>query len=140
MEDIRSVLNNHSNKIFPDSDSAINQPNKEIPTTSDIPDVFFDDVLLKYKLTRVEILLIMSLYRNTWCKPNLYKKHGISPLISLEELGDSLEISGNILHQSLRKLETFGFIETIRSGQFFVRRYFTEELDRKFNQSYDNFL
>ena len=82
----------------------------------------------------------MYLYRQTWCRPNLHKKHGISPMVSHKVAADAMDISLEILHQTLRRLESFGFIETIRSGQYFVRKYFTEENDKKYGQSYDNFL
>ncbi len=140
MEDLRSILTSHHSKNSADA-GAIKAINDEVKaTTSDIPDLFFDDILLQYKLTRIEILLLMYLYRITWCKPNLHRKYGIAPIISYTDLAKTLDISNEILHQTIRRLEGFSFIETIRSGQYFVRKYFTEEYDRKYGQTYDNFL
>lgn len=136
MEDLQSILTSHH------TNSGGMKPIKtEIKATmSAIPDLFFDDVLINIKLTRVEVLLLMFLYRITWCKPNLHRKFGIAPMVNHEEVGNNLDISNEILHQTLRRLEGFGFIETIRSGQYFVRKYFTEEYDLKYGQTYDNFL
>ncbi len=140
MEDLRSILTSHHSKNSADA-GAIKAVNDEVKaTTSEIPDLFFDDILLKYKLTRIEILLLMYLYRITWCKPNLHRKYGIAPIISHTDLAKTLDVSNEILHQTIRRLEGFSFIETIRSGQYFVRKYFTEEYDRKYGQTYDNFL
>jgi hypothetical protein len=49
--------------------------------------------------------------------------------VTVEELGTEL-----------RNLEKYGLIETVRSGQYFVRKYFTEVLDLQFGQHYDEFL
>lgn len=139
MEDLRSILSSH----HPKKDAPFNPDTVENnfkATTSEIPDIFFDDVLVRFKLSRVEILLLMYLYRITWCKPNLHRKFGIAPIISHEELSKNLDISSEILYQTLRRLEGYNFIETIRSGQYFVRKFFTEEYDRKYGQTYDNFL
>ena len=43
------------------------------------------------------------------------------------------------IYQALRKVEEYGFISTIRSGQYFVRKYFTKDYDEKFGQTYDDF-
>ena len=140
MEDIRSILSSHNSKTTA-SAKVVKATNGEVSaTTSEIPDLFFDEILIQIKLTRTEILLLMYLYRMTWCKPNLHRKYGIAPIISHFEMAKSLDITTEILHQTIRKLEGFGFIETIRSGQYFVRKYFTEENDRKYGQTYDNFL
>jgi DNA-binding MarR family transcriptional regulator len=136
MEDLRSIIAGHTGK----DDAPVNANADSHPTTSEIPDVFFDEVLVDFKLTRVEVMIIMALYRKTYCRPNLYKKHGISPLLALDELEEALKIDDNQFFHSLRSLETYGLIETIRSGQFFVRRYFTEEIDKRYGQSYDSFL
>jgi DNA-binding MarR family transcriptional regulator len=140
MEDLRSILSSHHSKGSSTA-SAIKATNGEVKaTTSEIPDLFFDEILVDVKLTRTEVLLLMFLYRITWCKPNLHRKFGIAPIISHTELAKSLDISNEILHQTVRRLEGFNFIETIRSGQYFVRKYFTDENDRKYGQTYDNFL
>lgn len=140
MEDLRSILNSHNSRNGKHSDAIEPTESDLRATTSEIPDLFFDEILIHYKLSRVEILVLMYLYRFTWCKPNLYKKFGIAPMLSHSDLVSSLDITHEIMHQSLRRLEAFGFIETIRSGQYFVRKYFTEENDKKYSQTYDNFL
>lgn len=137
MEDLQSILTSH----HPANSGSMKPIKTEIKATmSAIPDLFFDDVLVKIKLSRVEILLMMYLYRITWCKPNIHKKFGIAPMINYEEVALKLDVSTEIFHQTIRRLESFGFIETIRSGQYFVRKYFTEENDQKYGQTYDNFL
>ena len=139
MEDLRSILSSH----HPKKDTPFNPntvENEVKASTSEIPDLFFDDILIRYKLTRVEIIFLMYLYRVTWCKPNLHAKFGIAPIISHEELAKNFDVSIEILHQTIRRLEGYHFIETIRAGQYFVRKYFTEEYDKKYGQSYDNFL
>ena len=82
----------------------------------------------------------MYLYRITWCKPNLHRKFGIAPMVIHKDIAEQLDVNNEVLHQTLRRLEGFNFIETIRAGQYFVRKYFTEENDRKYGQTYDNFL
>lgn len=140
MEDLRSILSSHSSKQGSSAGALESIEGNVKATTSEIPDLFFDEILIHFKLTRVEILLCMYLYRVTWCRPNLYKKFGIAPILSHTEIATKLDITMEVLHQSLRRLEAFGFIETIRSGQYFVRKYFTEENDKKYSQTYDNFL
>ena len=140
MENIIDIITAHSSKNESNFNSTKVPENYEHATTSEIPDLFFDDILVQFKLTRIEIILLMYLYRSTWCKPNLHKEFGMAPIISHVEVSDKLDISIDILHQTVRRLEGFGFIETIRSGQYFVRKYFTEELDKNFSQTYDNFL
>ncbi len=141
MEDLRTILSTHHSKPGSASANAIKATSGEITaTTSEIPDLFFDEILVDIKLTRTEVLLLMYLYRITWCKPNLHSKYGIAPIISHLELAKNLDISNEIFHQTIRRLEGFNFIETIRSGQYFVRKYFTEDNDRKYGQTYDNFL
>lgn len=143
MEDnIRSILSQfHSKKRTKETDvqKSGTGPHAEA-SSSEIPDVFFDDVLHKVKLTRHEIAVLMFLYRQTWCRPNLYKSHGIGPLNSYLEMANYLHISTEELAQNIRSLETYGFIETVRSGQYFVRKYFTEALDIKYGQDYDQFF
>jgi hypothetical protein len=138
MEDLKSILSSHLNKSKTQAVKDLEESAEA--SASEIPDLFFDEVLLDYKLSRIEILLLMYFYRLTWCRPNLHKKYGIAPIISHADLSKNLDISLEILHQSVRRLESFKFIETIRAGQYFVRKYFTEENDKKFGQTYDNFL
>jgi DNA-binding MarR family transcriptional regulator len=109
-------------------------------SSSEIPDVFFDEILRKFKLNRQEISLLMFLYRQVWCRPNLYKSHGIGPLNSYAEVCTNLGITPEELGTYLRVLEKFGFIETVRAGQYFVRKFFTEALDQQYGQDYDEFL
>lgn len=71
---------------------------------------------------------------------NLYRAHGIGPLNSYADLSVSLNMSREELVTHIRALETYGFIETVRAGQYFVRKFFTEELDRKYGQDYDEFF
>ncbi|MBA2405090.1 MAG: hypothetical protein H0V66_10000, partial [Bdellovibrionales bacterium] len=126
MEDIRSILSQFHSKKKPKTDVQKSEtgPHDE-PSGSVIPDIFFDDILHKHKLTRPEITILMFLYRQVWCRPNLYKSHGIGPLNSYAEMATYLHLSTEELAQNLRSLETYGFIETVRSGQYFVRKYFT---------------
>jgi hypothetical protein len=139
MEDLRSILTSHNSKIS--SAEATDDFLKErYATTSEIPDLFFDEILINHKLNRVEILLLMYMYRLTWCKPNLHRKFGIAPIISHNDVATNLDVSIDVFHQTIRNLESFKFIETIRSGQYFVRKYFTEENDKLYGQTYDNFL
>lgn len=142
MTDIRSVLSQfHSKKKQKESDvqKSGTRPHAEA-SSSVIPDVLFDDVLQKYKLTRHEISVLMFLYRQVYCRPNLYKSHGIGPLNSYVEMANYLHITTEELAQNVRSLETYGLIEVVRSGQYFVRKYFTEALDIKYGQDYDQFF
>jgi DNA-binding transcriptional regulator YhcF (GntR family) len=84
-------------------------------------------------------MVLMYVYRQVWCRPNLYKIHGISQLLSYTEMGKVLHLDIEEIYQALRKLEEHGFMVTVRSGQYFVRRYFTQELDAEFGQTYDDF-
>jgi DNA-binding MarR family transcriptional regulator len=142
MEDIRSILSQfHSKKKSKDPlvQKSGTGPSLEASQSS-IPDLFFDDVLHRYKLTRPEITLLMFLYRQVWARPNLYKSHGIGPLNSYVDMATTLHFTQEELAQHLRSLETYGFIETVRAGQYFVRKYFTEDLDNQFGQDYDQFF
>lgn len=141
MEDIRSVLSQFHTKKKSSTETQKSSARPEaMALSSEIPDVFFDVVLQKYKLNRPEITLLMFLYRQVWCRPNLYKSHGIGPLNSYSDLCTNLGLSIEELGTYLRVLENYGFIETVRSGQYFVRKFFTEELDAQFGQNYDEFF
>ena len=140
--DIHTILAGHrKKKIERNEEEAVAADNHFDATAAlvEIPDVFFDDILVKYKLTRIEMMVLMYLYRHVWCRPNLYRMHGISQILSHSEMAANLRITLDEIYHSLRKVEELGFIETIRSGQYFVRRYFTEEYDDKFGQNYDDF-
>lgn len=144
MEDIRSILSQFHSKKKGKSTSDVQKSGEGGAVTdaslSAIPDLFFDDILHRYKLTRPEITLLMFLYRQVWSRPNLYKSHGIGPLNSYLEMAQLLHFTQEELSQHLRSLENYGFIDTVRSGQYFVRKYFTEELDNKYGQDYDQFF
>lgn len=139
MEDIQVVLSSHSKRAVTDSP---NDSEKKVfaPTSSKIPDLFFDEILVDYKLSRPEVLILMYLYRLTWCKPNINSVYGIAPIISHKMTAENMELEVETLLQSIKKIETYGFIETIRSGQYFVRKFFTEENDKKYGQTYNDFL
>lgn len=139
MVDIHDVLAIHRSKKNPSQSEVVEERQYTNPTTSKIPDLFFDEVIVDFKLNRIEILMLMYLYRRVWCRPNLYKEFGISQLMAHSEMSVHLKISIDEIYHSLRKLEELGFISTIRSGQYFVRRYFTKENDEKFGQTYDDF-
>lgn len=139
MVDIHDVLAVHRSKKGPSQSEMIEGKEKTFPTTSKIPDIFFDEILVDFKLNRIEVLVLMYLYRRVWCRPNLYKEFGISQLMAHSEMSNHLKLSIDDIYHCLRKLEELGFISTIRSGQYFVRRYFTKENDEKFGQTYDDF-
>lgn len=113
--------------------------NKSTASFSEIPDIFFDEIIVNAKLSRIDISLLMYLYRKIWCQPNLYRVYGISPMFSIIEVSKLLKISIDEFYQSLKHLEGFGFLTTIRSGQYFVRRFITKENDEKFGLTYDDF-
>ncbi len=140
MEDIRSVLSQFKKtRDEPDLDKSGVGPSITA-TTSEIPDIFFDDILLRFKLARPDISLLMYLYRQVWCRPNLYRKHGIGPLNSFTDLALNLNMKHDELVAHIHILENLGLIETVRSGQYFIRKYFTEEFDFKYGQNYDEFF
>lgn len=140
MEDIRSILNHHLPKKHVDKSRPNKSPKPKKASMSEIPDLFFDDILVKFRITRIEIMVLMYLYRIVWCRPNLHKDYGIGPIISYADLAQGLEVTLDELHTALRKLEAMEFIETVRSGQYFVRKYFTKENDEVYGQRYDDFL
>lgn len=142
MEDIRSVLSQFHSKKRKDLSGVDKSSPERIksPNTSEIPDVFFDVILRRFKISRHEITLLMVLYRQVWCRANLYKDHGIGPLNSYADLSTQLGVSPDEIAHLIRSLENYGFIETVRAGQYFVRKYFTEELDTQFGQSYNDFF
>lgn len=142
MEDIRSVLsqfNSKKRKTVNDVQKSGVGPTSSA-STSEIPDVFFDVILQEFKLTRPEITLLMYLYRQVWCRPNLYKSHGIGPLNSYADLCSALGFTHEELGHHLRALENYGLLETVRSGQYFLRKFFTSVLDSQYGQNYDEFF
>ena len=139
MDELHSILADHRPKYREPSHDP--KQTGQIPTASvsEIPDVFFDDVLVKFRLTRVEILVFMYIYRRVWCKSNLHKAYGISPLLSYAQMAKDMALSLEDNQTALRHLEEYGLVSTIRSGQYFVRQYFTKELDTFFQKNYDDF-
>lgn len=137
--DIHTIIQGHKdkNQILGDVDSK--KSSNKGPTYSEIPDLFFDTILAHYKLSRIEIMVTMYLYRKVWCRPNIYRTYGISQIMSLTEVANSLNVELDDVYTALRKIEEYGFIMTVRSGQYFVRKYFLKEFDEQFAQTYDNF-
>jgi DNA-binding MarR family transcriptional regulator len=139
MADIHEILADHKSRSHSQPSELEGTRDFNVPTTSEIPDLFFDEILIEFKLNRVEVLVLMYVYRRVWCRPNLYKEFGISQLMAHSEMAKQLKLSIDEIYQSLRKLESLGCIATIRSGQYFVRKYFSKENDEKFGQTYDDF-
>lgn len=137
MEDIRSLLSMYRTRSGRESSTPEKVSPVETPTLSEIPDVFFDEILPTVKLGRVEIMVLMHLYRQVWCRPNLYRGHGIGPLNSYQDIARVLHVRQEEIIQSVHALEKQGFIQTIRAGQYFVRKFFTEENDLKYGQQYE---
>ena len=140
MVDLRTIISTHQQKHKNKQSEEVRPDTAPlVPTASEIPDLFFDEILVKYKLGRVDIMVLMYLYRNVWCRQNFYSTYGYSEVLSYTEISKRLDASMDEVYQALRRLESHGFIETIRSGQYFVRKYFTEENDRLYGQDYDDF-
>lgn len=139
MVDIHSILQDYRPKRRPGSIDPKMHNNPEVPAVSEIPDLFFDEIIVKYKLSRIDILVMMYLYRRVWCRPNLYREFGISQIMSHQEMCRHLSLTIDDIHHSLRRVEELGFILTVRSGQYFVRKYFSRENDEKYGQTYDDF-
>ena len=139
MVDLHSILADHRTRSTVSSDAVTATQEYVVPTTSEIPDVFFDHILKDYKLTRIETVVLMYLYRKVWCRPNLYKIYGISQLMSHTEMAKQLCVGIEDIYHSLRQLEDYGFINTVRSGQYFVRKYFLKDNDELYGQTYDEF-
>ena len=140
--DIHTIIAGHHPKKGDGSDKGdIAKPirNNSTASFSEIPDVFFDEIIVNKKLSRIDITLLMFLYRKIWCQPNLYRVYGISPMFSIVEVSKVLKITIDEFYQSLKHLEGFGLLATIRSGQYFVRRFLTKENDEKFGLTYDDF-
>lgn len=140
MVDLHSILAEHRSKVKHD-DSHDNSGAEQhiVSSASEIPDVFFDKIIVDYKLNRIEILVLMYIYRRVWCFPNLHRSHGISQMMSHTEMAKKIGVPIEDVYSGLRKLEEYDFIRTIRAGQYFSRRYFSKELDEQFGQTYDDF-
>ncbi len=140
MDDLHSILEDYRKQKRRVTSTESLPPNKSgQDSTAEIPNLFFDKILVEYKLSRIDIIVLMYLYRQVWCWPNLYRDYGISQLLSHTEMSKRLKISIEEIHSAIRKLEELFFVETVRSGQYFVRRFFTKEDDDFFEQSYSDF-
>jgi hypothetical protein len=139
MEDLRRILTEHQTKSKSDTLSTKPDPVEKGPSWCEIPELFFDQILVDFKLNRQEIMTLMYLYRMVWTRPNLHKAYGIGPIMALSEVAKHLDTTYEKLHECLTKLEHWGFIETIRPGQYFVRKYFTRDNDKNFLQTYEDF-
>ena len=140
MVDIHSILADHRSKGKTEDTMEVGGRSPEHgPSTSEIPDIFFDKIVVDFKLSRIEILVLMYIYRRVWCLPNLHRSHGISQMMSHTEMAKNLGLAIEDVYSSLRKLEEYDFIRTIRAGQYFSRRFFSKELDASFGQTYDDF-
>lgn len=141
MVDLQSILHSHRSKT--NQKDTLHEGTDESPkikaTLAEIPDLFFDQVIVDYKLSRIEILVLMYIYRRVWCYPNLHRDYGISPMMSHTEMAKVLHLAIEDVYSALRKLEEHEFIKTIRAGQYFVRRYFTKTNDEELGQSYSDF-
>lgn len=138
--DIHTVLADHRSKKKQEDRSITNgQNDAPQPSISEIPDLFFDKIIIDFKLSRIEILVLMYIYRRVWCFPNLHRSHGISQMMSHTEMAKNLNLPIEDIYSALRKLEEYDFIRTIRAGQYFSRRFFSKELDEEFAQKYDDF-
>ena len=62
----------------------------KVASVSEIPDIFFDQILVNYKLSRQEVLVLMYLYRLVWRRPNLHRDYGIGPLLSYNDMAMQL--------------------------------------------------
>lgn len=136
--DLKSILNDHKSKNA--NLSASMDSHRLESSFSFIPDIFFDDVLVKFKLTRLEILALVYLYRKAWAATNVDRKYGMTPHLDYKIFSQKLEIEPEHLMQTLRKLEEFGFVQKMNHDLYFVRKYFTEELDKRYGQNYENSL
>lgn len=140
MDDLQEILISHKSKKKSQLNTdSVDGPWKEMGETSEIPNLFFDNILVTMKLGRIEIMVLMYIYRQVWCRPNLYRQYGLSQLLSHTEMAKSLGTYLDEIYTALRNLESFGLISTIRSGQYFIRKYFLKTHDDYLGQSYDDF-
>ncbi len=140
MDELQSILQSYrSKRADTNAQDADTLHDRESFGHSLIPDLFFDKVLVHIKLSRIEILIFMYIYRRVWEKPNLYKAHGISPILSYTEMASNMNVELEDIYLGLKNLENLGLLETIRAGQYFVRRYFTKDFDFAAHQTYDDF-
>lgn len=140
MVDLQSILAEHRSKTKVESTSEKGGGGVLYnASASEIPDIFFDKIIVDFKLSRMEILVLMYIYRRVWCFPNLHRSHGISQMMSHTEMAKNLGLAIEDVYSALRKLEEYDMIRTIRAGQYFSRRFFSKEMDESFEQTYDDF-
>ena len=141
MEDIKSILSQFSSKKKEDDGPSLTDlPPAHAPHFSEIPDIFFSELLSTYKLNRVDIAVFLFLYGQVWSRPNLYRAFGIGPLNSYQAISAELHFTQEEILQSVKVLESYSLISAVRAGQYFVRKYFTESNDLKYGQDYDEFF
>jgi hypothetical protein len=139
MVDLQSILAEHRSKTKVSASHEKDGGDPHFPSASEIPDIFFDKIIVDFKLSRIEILVLMYIYRRVWCFPNLHRSHGISQMMSHTEMAKNLGLAIEDVYSALRKLEEYDMIRTIRAGQYFSRRFFSKEMDESFKQTYDDF-
>lgn len=142
MVDLQSILAEHRSKTNTETAHEKGGGGSGVldnSSASEIPDIFFDKIIVDFKLSRIDILVLMYIYRRVWCFPNLHRSHGISQMMSHTEMAKKLGLAIEDVHSALRKLEEYDMIRTIRAGQYFSRRFFSKEMDETFGQSYDDF-
>lgn len=141
MDDLHDILaHHHGRPRSPHNKGGIRpDQSKKLPTSSEIPDLLFDEVLIENRLGRAETLVLLFIYRQVWCRPNLFKTYGYTPVMGYDEMAKKMGLDLDELFSGIRRLEALKLIETIRSGQYFVRKYLTEDRDLEFGQSYDDF-
>jgi hypothetical protein len=140
MEDVRTIISQYMPKKNKAPSGTGRDSHVKLATTSEIPDLFFDEILVQNKMTRIEIMVLMLLYRQVWCRPNLFREYGIGPVQTYVDMAHGLGVGLDELQGAIRNLERLEFIETVRSGQYFVRKYFTKENDEVYGQHYNDFL
>ncbi len=139
MSELQKILTTHKSGGRSQVDN-VRVRKKKYATTAEIPNLFFDEILVDFKLNRFETILLMFLYRKVWCYPNLDREYGISPVIEVPEIERTFRLTHKEVLSALSSLENHQLIETIRPNQYFVRRYFTNENDNICGQNYDDFL
>ena len=140
MDELHSILAHHHGKGRTSSKGGV-RPDQahKIPTHSDIPDLLFDEILVENKMARGEIMVLIFIYRQVWCRPNFFKTYGYSPVMSYEDMAKKIGLGLDELFSAIRRLESLKLIETIRAGQYFIRKYLTEDRDTEYGIGYDDF-
>ena len=139
MDELQAILADHRPRFRESHHDPKGTGQTPVASVSEIPDIFFDDILVKFRLSRIEIVVLMYIYRRVWCWPNLHKAYGISPLLSYQQMSKDMGITPEENQAALLKLQEFGLIQIMRAGQYFVRQYFTKELDDYYQKNYDDF-